>query len=61
MCKVWLLDTAKCVRTFKHRHPVTAVALGEDPLPEIVVSGCEGGRVKVWALSTGTIVKVGGL
>jgi F-box/WD-40 domain protein 10 len=58
MCKVWLRDTGKCIRTFKHRQPITAVAMGEDPLPEIVVSGCEAGKVKVWDLHTGNLIKV---
>ena len=58
MCKVWLIDSGKCIRTFKHKHPVTAVTMGEDPLPEIAVSGCEAGKVKVWDLKSGQLIKV---
>ncbi len=60
MCKVWWLDDAKprkCFRTFKHRYPITAVALGEDPLPEVCITGCEAGRVKVWDMKTGKVIK----
>jgi len=58
MCKVWLVDSGKCIRTFKHKHPITAVNMGEDPLPEIAVSGCEVGKVKVWDLKSGQLIKV---
>ncbi|XP_076443004.1 F-box and WD repeat domain containing protein 10B-like [Babylonia areolata] len=52
-CKVWDIETGKCKRTFRHRHPVSAVALSA----EICITGCEGGRVKVWELSTGQLIK----
>jgi F-box/WD-40 domain protein 10 len=51
---VWNLKTGKCVRTFKHKFPVTAVALGA----EMCVSGCEGGKVKVWDMTNGQLIKV---
>ena len=51
---VWLLETGKCIRTFKHKKPVTAVALGED----LCISGCEAGGVKVWNMKTGKLTKV---
>ena len=51
---VWDMETGKCKRTFRHRHPVLAVALSS----EVCISGCEGGRVKVWELSTGQLIKV---
>ena len=54
---MWLLETGKCIRTFKHKKPVTAVALGED----LCFSGCEAGRVKVWNMKTGDLIKVSGL
>ncbi|XP_064624402.1 F-box and WD repeat domain containing protein 10B-like [Lineus longissimus] len=53
-CKVWDLKTGKCIRTFKHRHPVTAVALGA----EICVSGSDDGKVKVWDMKNGQLIKV---
>ncbi|KAL8573173.1 hypothetical protein ACOMHN_036158 [Nucella lapillus] len=52
-CKVWDIETGKCKRTFRHRHPVSAVALSS----EICITGCEGGRVKVWELTTGNLIK----
>lgn len=53
-CKVWDMQTGKCQRSFRHRHPVTAVAMST----EIVISGCESGRVKVWELRSGNLIKV---
>ncbi|XP_035825379.1 CMT1A duplicated region transcript 1 protein [Aplysia californica] len=52
-CKIWSLETAKCQKTFKHRAPISAVALSE----EICISGCEAGKVKVWELSSGNLIK----
>ncbi|XP_046584834.1 LOW QUALITY PROTEIN: CMT1A duplicated region transcript 1 protein-like [Haliotis rubra] len=52
-CKVWNLQTGKCLRTFRHRHPVLAVALSKDRC----ISGCESGRVKVWNVETGELIK----
>lgn len=48
------MQTGKCQRTFRHRYPITAVAMST----ETVISGCEGGKVKVWDLRTGNLVKV---
>ncbi|XP_060063470.1 F-box and WD repeat domain containing protein 10B-like [Ylistrum balloti] len=53
-CKVWNMQTGKCQRTFKHRKPVWAVAMNE----ELCITGCEGGRVKVWDVKTGDLVKM---
>nr|KAG5713481.1 hypothetical protein BaRGS_025029 [Batillaria attramentaria] len=52
-CKVWNIQTGKCQRTFRHRHPVLAVALSA----EVCITGCEGGRVKVWELNSGQLIK----
>ena len=51
---VWNLESRKSLRTFKHRHPITAVAMSE----KLCLSGCEAGRVKVWDLKTGKLIKV---
>ena len=51
---VWNLETGKCLYTFKHRHAISSVALGE----EMCISGCEAGRVKVWDLKSGELIKV---
>ena len=51
---VWMLETGKCIRTFKHKKPVTSVALGED----LCISGCEAGNVKVWNMKNGKLIKV---
>ena len=53
-CLVWNMETKKCVRTFKHRHAITAVVMGD----EMCISGCEAGKVKVWHLETGKLIKV---
>ena len=42
------------MRTFRHRHPVTTVAMSTT----MCISGCERGRVKVWNLKTGELIKV---
>ncbi|KAL5018200.1 hypothetical protein ScPMuIL_003922 [Solemya velum] len=52
-CKIWQLETGKCVRTFRHRQPIPVVALSED----CCITGCEGGKVKVWDLLTGELIK----
>ncbi|KAH9503984.1 F-box/WD repeat-containing protein 10 [Bulinus truncatus] len=52
-CKIWNLETGKCQKTFKHSAPVMAVALSE----EICISGCEAGKVKVWELASGNLIK----
>ena len=51
---VWDLETGKNIATFKHRRPISAVAISE----EVCISGCEGGKVKVWDLKSGDMVKV---
>ena len=55
LCSVWNLETAKCLKTFKHRAPISAVALSKT----ICISGCEAGKVKVWEILTGNLIKVG--
>ncbi|XP_022092687.1 CMT1A duplicated region transcript 1 protein-like [Acanthaster planci] len=52
--KVWNFSTGKCLRTFKHIHQVTAVAIHGDR----VVSGCEGGRVKLWSIKDACLIKM---
>ncbi|XP_038064299.1 CMT1A duplicated region transcript 1 protein-like [Patiria miniata] len=52
--KVWNFSTGKCLRTFKHIHQVTAVAIHGDT----VVSGCEGGRVKLWSIKDACLIKM---
>jgi len=53
-CKVWNIGSKKCYRTFKHRGKVVAVALSKTQC----VTGCEQGRVKVWNLETGRLIKM---
>ena len=52
-CKVWLIGSKNCWRTFKHRHSIVAVAMDE----ENCITGCEAGRVKVWDLQSTKVVK----
>lgn len=54
MVTVWNIDSKKCYRTFKHRGKVLAVALSKAQC----ITGCEQGRVKVWNLETGKLIKV---
>lgn len=51
---VWDLQTGKCHRTFRHRKPIHAVAMDK----EMCITGCEGGKVKVWDIKTGNLMKV---
>lgn len=51
---VWDLDKKTCYRTFKHRSKVVAVALSDSQC----ISGCEQGRIKVWQLESGHLIKV---
>ncbi|XP_067929155.1 F-box and WD repeat domain containing protein 10B-like [Watersipora subatra] len=53
-CKVWNINSKKCYRTFKHRGKVVAVVLSKTQC----VTGCEQGRVKVWNLESGHLVKM---
>ena len=48
------MQTGKCLKSFRHRHPVTTVAMSSI----MCLSGCEGGKVKVWNLETGLLIKV---
>lgn len=49
------MQTGKCQRTFKHKAPVWAVAISH----ELCITGCEQGKVKVWDIKSGDLVKVG--
>jgi WD40 repeat protein len=51
---VWNFETGKCRRTFRHRHVVLSVDVSD----VLVVSGCEGWKVKVWDIESATLVKV---
>ncbi|XP_013384756.1 CMT1A duplicated region transcript 1 protein [Lingula anatina] len=56
-CKIWMLNSGKCTRTFKHRHPVSAVAMSIEEIKEICITGCEGGKVKMWNIKTAQLLK----
>ena len=49
------MQTGKCQRTFKHKAPVWAVAISQ----ELCITGCEQGKVKVWDIKSGDLIKVG--
>ena len=51
---VWDMQTGKCMRTFRHSSPVQAVAMST----YLCISGDEKGKVKVWNLKSGELVKV---
>ena len=51
---VWNFETGKCRRTFHHHHVVLSVDVSDD----LVISGCEGCKVKVWDIESATLVKV---
>ena len=51
---VWNFEAARCRRTFRHRHVVLSVDVSD----KLVVSGCEGWKVKVWDIESATLVKV---
>lgn len=51
--KVWNFTTGKCRRTFRHRHVVQTVHVSD----ALVVSGCEGGKVKVWDIEQASLLK----
>ncbi|XP_062599393.1 F-box and WD repeat domain containing protein 10B-like [Saccostrea cucullata] len=53
-CKIWNMQTGKCQRTFKHKAPVWAVAVSQ----ELCITGCEQGKVKVWDIKSGDLIKV---
>ena len=68
---VWDLLTGKCIRTFKHKYPVSAVTIDDD----LCISGDEGtpnrgdtktdedeknkkgGEVRVWSMKNGDFIK----
>ena len=49
------MQTGKCQRTFKHKAPVWAVAISQ----ELCITGCEQGKVKIWDIKSGDLIKVG--
>jgi len=51
---VWDINSKTCYRTFKHRSRVLSVALSKTQC----ITGCEQGRVKVWNLHSGKLIKV---
>ena len=54
--KVWNMGKKKCWRTFKHSYAVTAVGIGE----EICITGGATGKIKVFHLLSGHLIKVRG-
>lgn len=53
-CRVWNLSKKKCWRTFKHTYQINSVAIGE----EICISGGSTGKIKVFNLQSGKLIKV---
>ncbi|KAK3717318.1 hypothetical protein QZH41_011558, partial [Actinostola sp. cb2023] len=51
--KVWNFASGKCRRTFRHRHVVLDVQVSDT----VLVSGCEGGKVKVWDIESAALLK----
>lgn len=48
------MSKKKAWRTFKHQYQITAVAIGE----EICISGGINGKIKVFQMQTGQLIKV---
>ncbi|CAF0829139.1 unnamed protein product [Adineta steineri] len=53
LCLVWRYKRHRPWRTFKHKHPVSAVAINDD----FTVSGDIQGKIKVWHNLTGKFIK----
>ncbi|CAF0893544.1 unnamed protein product [Adineta ricciae] len=53
ICLVWRYKRHRPWRVFKHRHPVSCVAINDD----ITVSGDIQGKIKVWHNLSGTFIK----
>ena len=51
---VWRSKHTRPWKTFKHKHPVSAVAINDD----VTLSGDIQGKIKVWHILTGTLIKV---
>jgi hypothetical protein len=51
---VWRYRYNRPWRTFKHKHPVSSVAINDD----MTLSGDIQGKIKVWHNLTGTLIKV---
>ena len=55
LLSVWHLESGVCEHTFKHKHPISAIALST----KLCISGCDSGIVTVWDVKSGQVVKVG--
>lgn len=51
---VWKVKHTRPWRTFKHKHPISAVAINDD----MTLSGDIQGKIKVWNNLSGTLIKV---
>lgn len=56
LVSVWSVDTGQCYDKMKFRHqkPVLCVKTNQS----LVLSGCEGGLIKMWDIKTATLLKV---
>ncbi|ESO89089.1 hypothetical protein LOTGIDRAFT_154169 [Lottia gigantea] len=52
-CKIWNVTTGKCQQTFRHRSSACSLALSKG----LCITGCESGKIRVWNLETGNLVK----
>jgi len=63
--KVWNVEGKKCTKTFKHADSIRSIALGHrcndgdavitgDMAKLVVLVGCEGGRLSLWSLQSGS-------
>lgn len=50
----WDIETGKCLKTFKHKDPISATRINDT----YIVSSCERGLVKVWHIVMAQLVKV---
>ncbi|CAF0745649.1 unnamed protein product [Rotaria sp. Silwood1] len=53
LCLVWRYKHTRPWRTFKHKHPVSAVAISDD----MTLSGDIQGKIKVWHNLSGALIK----
>jgi hypothetical protein len=54
-CLVWSLKSKINYRVFKHKYPLSAVAVTNE---DICISGGYRGSIKVFQISTGKLIKV---
>ncbi|XP_026771329.3 F-box and WD repeat domain containing protein 10B [Pangasianodon hypophthalmus] len=54
--KVWSLQTGQCCDRMRFRHRKAVVCVKTDS--SLVLSGCEGGLIKMWDMETATLLKV---